>query len=233
MNVAVILLAGIILYILFRVIRLFLVRTHRSDDRTIVVITSLELILWTFYFFWIVERLFESKSYYTYLLPALVFVLVVFVAWFYFKDLIAGALFKIQHGPRPGRYLQVEQWSGVIKSIHATHLVLQTSSGGIVKIPYSKLQGNVLTQHEHEEHAGDLKIRIWPEQSLSEEDAMAQIRRRILLSPYCSFKKPVTVRRIEGDSRLGYEVVFTAVAPEFVGKVEELLKEHVAFNQSA
>ena len=229
MNALIVFLTGVAIYILFWLGRIFMQRAGKlKGERASMVFTTVELVLWMLYFFWTVDRLFERKSYYDYLFVGLVFIFVILLAWFYVKDLVAGSLFKIQHNPKPGRFLQAENIEGVIRKAGATHLTLETPDGELIKIPFSKLQGSVITQGYPKEHAGDFRLHLRLEKSIPKEEAIARIRASVLHDPYCVFKKPVEVKPLEEDEETcTYEVTVTAISAQFLSGMENRIERHL------
>lgn len=227
MNKIVTIIIGIALYAVFRMVRVFLLNPGKLRWAKMgTILTAVELVVWILYFFWAVDQFFLRKSYYDFLFVGLIFLFVFLLAWFYVKDLVAGAFFKIQYSPKTGKHLQSEHAEGTIKIIGATHLTLESADGEWIRIPFSRLQGSIITQGNRKEHTGDFRIRLHINKTVAKDDAVRRIRQSILQSPFCSFKKPIEVRQVEEtpDSRL-YEVTISTIGTTFLSRIERQLKE--------
>src|SRR5690606_31499827 len=173
-------LIGLAIFILFRVLRLFLARSesHRLRN-SIVYVVPIEILVWSTYFFRSLEYFFGTKSYYDYLLTALVLTGLGLLVWFYLKEVVAGAFFRLQHNPKTGRHLQASNLEGIIRRISATHIYLDTGSGKVVRLPFSKLVGSAFSLSDHKESAQDFKFSIRVSRTASRDETTNRIRQAL------------------------------------------------------
>src|SRR5690606_843013 len=109
----IVLLIGLALFVGFKVVRLVLARSESRRLRNAVLyLVPLEILIWTVYFFRSLEYLFGTRSYYDYLLTALVLIGLGLLIWLYLKEVVAGAFFRLQHNPKTGRFLQTSDQIG-------------------------------------------------------------------------------------------------------------------------
>lgn len=203
-KVLIVLLIGLAVFVGFKVIRLVLARSESPRLRnSAVYLVPIEILVWTAYFFQSLYYLFGTRSYYNYLLAALVLTGLGLLVWFYLKEVIAGAFFRLQHNPKTGRYLQTSSREGVIRRISATHIYLDTPGGKVVRLPFSRLVGSEFSLTAHKEHAHDLTFSIKVSKQWSRDETINRIRQAALLSPYCSYKEPVEVK-VEDESPSSY-----------------------------
>src|SRR5690606_24556240 len=223
----IVLLIGLALFVGFKVVRLVLARSESRRLRNAVLyLVPLEILIWTVYFFRSLEYLFGTRSYYDYLLTALVLIGLGLLIWLYLKEVVAGAFFRLQHKPKTGRFLQTSDLEGVIKRITATPIYLDTPGGKVVRLPFSKRVGNVFSLSAHKEHAQDLKFSIRVEKQWSRDETINRIRQAALLSPYCSYKEPVEVA-VEDESPSSYacHVAARPVSQRFGSRIERDVTE--------
>jgi len=227
MKFLIVLLIGLAIYIVFRVARLLLAKpgNHRWRSSSMILV-PVEMVIWTAFFFWAVERLFSERSYYGYVFTTLLLVGFGFLAWFYLKEVVAGAFFKVQHNPRTGRHLHLGNLEGVIKRISATHLSLDTPEGDNVKVPFSRLVTNVFSLGVHKEQARDFRFKFKLDKRWEKDETIKRIRTALILSPYCSFKEPVDIR-IEDEDTSSYscEIAVRPLSQDFEGKIEKGLRK--------
>ncbi|HEY8513481.1 MAG TPA: mechanosensitive ion channel domain-containing protein [Cyclobacteriaceae bacterium] len=220
-------LIGLAIFILFRVLRLFLARSesHRLRN-SIVYVVPIEILVWSTYFFRSLEYFFGTKSYYDYLLTALVLTGLGLLVWFYLKEVVAGAFFRLQHNPKTGRHLQASNLEGIIRRISATHIYLDTGSGKVVRLPFSKLVGSAFSLSAHKESAQDFKFSIRVSRTASRDETTNRIRQALLLSPYCSYKEPVEIRITdESSDTYACHVAVRPVSQHFGSRIEKDLAE--------
>ena len=72
--------------------------------------------------------------------------MVVFLAWFVVKDFIAGIVFKVQNDLQANNNIQFGKITGIIKSQHLTHMKVETTTGQVIKIPYSRLNQDIISE---------------------------------------------------------------------------------------
>src|SRR5690606_2423195 len=165
--------------------------------------------------------LFENKTYYTYLSISMVLVLMLFIVWFYIKDLVAGVLFKIQHNPKEGQYFRCGEEGGTVRKVTTTHLFLENDQGQVVKIPFSTLQGNIVKQGSQKDHAGDVRMKVRVTSRIPADEVRHTIRELILLYPFSSFKKPIDIRPLaEADGVVEYEISFTSISSTLMNNLQ-------------
>lgn len=231
MKFLIVLLTGFAIYILFRLTRLILAKpgNHRWRNAAIALV-PVEMLVWTGYFFRSLEYLFSASSYYNYLLTAVLLIGFGFLVWFYLKEVVAGAFFKLQHSPKTGRHLQLGGLEGVIRRINATHISVDTPDGVVVKVPYSKLAGKVFSLSAHKEHARDFKFTVRLDKRWDKDETISRIRTALLLSPFCSYKEPVDVRIAdEGRSDYTCDISVRPLSQRFDSRIEKALRDGLVY----
>lgn len=229
MKFLIVLLTGFAIYTVFRVTRLILAKPgdHRWKNAPLILV-PVEMLAWTAYFFRSLEYLFSTRSYYNYLLTALLLVGFGFLVWFYLKEVVAGAFFKLQHRPKTGRHLQLGDIEGVIRRISATHVSVDTPDGVIVKVPYSRLSGSVFSLSTHKEHARDFRFKVKVDKHRDKDETISRIKTALLLSPYCSYKEPVDVRITDEDSSaFTCEISVRPLSQHFDSRIEKSLRDNL------
>lgn len=222
-------LIGLAVFVLFRLTRLALARSESHRLRNVATyIVPFEILVWTAYFFRSLEYLFGTRSYYDYLLTALVLVGLGLLVWFYLKEVVAGAFFRLQHNPKTGRHLQTDDLEGVIRRISATHVYLDTPGGKVVRLPYSRLIGSVFSLSAHKENAHDFRFSLRVGKQYTRDETLNRIRQAVLLSPYCSYKERVDVR-IEDESPSSYacSIAVRPLSQRFDSRIEKDLADAV------
>ncbi|MEZ5195514.1 MAG: mechanosensitive ion channel [Bacteroidales bacterium] len=210
MKIIVVLIIGVALFLLLKVLGLFknyLVRKYSKWVRKFNVLPAIELITWLLYVFWANDFLFKEKSYYQYLVASLVIILVAFFAWFLVRDFIAGIIFRVQNDLPANKNIQLGSINGKIKSKHLTHLIVETTDNQMVKIPYSKLQQEVVSELSDSQGADEYKIMLTVKKNVTKAQIEEKIRILILNNPWSNFrKKPMIKLLSEDDTNYSFEI---------------------------
>lgn len=106
----------------------------------------LSLLVWIIVIFWGVNFLFGEKPYYNFIIFALIALVFASISWFFVKDLMAGIAFKLQNEYLPGDIVQFGQISGKLNELLLTHVSIYSNDGKLVKIPYSRLSNEIISQ---------------------------------------------------------------------------------------
>ena len=208
-----ILIAAIILTGTYFLIRLtgnllkFLFNRHLKWKFLLTLIPFLELILGLSAVLWAINFLFQTKSYYNILMISIVVIFVGFVSWFLLRDIVAGYVFRIQNNFRPGAKIQLGTTIGKLLSMNVTHIIIETGDGRTIKIPYSRISGETVSE-QHEEiiaEESSLILRLISSKSLNEiED---DIRKAIMNSPWrLLHREPIIKLKSQNGEYFEYEI---------------------------
>lgn len=141
-------------------------------------------VIWIVIFFWTSYYLFGDKSYYNLVNICIIVILSLLIGWFFARDFIAGVIFKVQNNFQEGDVIQVSELNGNIAQLSIAFLLLQTNDGKLVRIPYSKLSGSIISQNKGQttnaENTLVLNIKDERKQEIIEEE----IKTTLISSPW-------------------------------------------------
>ncbi len=103
-------------------------------------------ITWLVVLFWSISYLFGKGNYYSLVINCLIVIISVLISWFFLKDLVAGIIFRGQNRYTPGDYVQFGELEGKVESFSLTHISVNTKDGKLLKLPYSRLNNQVISQ---------------------------------------------------------------------------------------
>lgn len=225
-----IILLGVLIFFVFKGVRIFVRRisSEKKYFKNIWTLFSLiEFVSWSAFIFLSVHHLYQHKSYYNYLFIGLITIFVLLISYYFLNDLFAGAIFRIQHHPQIGKYYDFKKFSGKVKQIGSTGIVLETADGEEVDVPYSQLKGPVFESKEVKAQS-DVKVKLVVEKKMPKEDLMQKIREIVLNSAYTSFKKGPVIRIIsEDDSQIHLEIIINTFNTMHQAILERKLKEEL------
>lgn len=207
MKIFIAIITATLFFLVLKVIRLGLKRLLNrfpglkfSDNITAVT----ELVLWLVYVFWAVHFLFKGKFFYQYLILSMVLIIMGFMTWFLLKDIFAGIYFRIRYNLKTGSYVHAGDFSGQIKTQKLTYLKLMTSDGHFLRIPYSKIINEVITEMlfpgSLEQHIILVRADI---SSGNLKTAESLIRTTILNTPWSNLKEEPSIRLLK-ENEDGY-----------------------------
>ena len=146
MNLLIFIITGLVILLLFRglnrIARAF-VKKRQLRSALLRVLPVVELVAWVAFSFWGVLVLFGQHQYYD-LIVVLLAVLVIFgLAWFVFRDFLAGVLLKSEKALYPGQVIKTPIIEGKIKSMGFRNMELVNEAGETVNVPYSRLSNQL------------------------------------------------------------------------------------------
>lgn len=138
---------GILLFVLFRLLNRLsnaLVKKIAHHRAWIKIIPIIELAAWFAYAFWGAYVIFFGHVYYDIIVGAMALLIIFGLAWFVFRDFLAGVLIKIEKALDVGQHIKTPFAEGHIKKLGTLSVELINDAGELVKIPYSQLSRETL-----------------------------------------------------------------------------------------
>jgi small-conductance mechanosensitive channel len=230
MNVIITLLVAIALLILLKsgwyLIKL---ATHKKTYYHYVlrIFPMVELGVWILFAFWMVETLFFHNTFYPFVVVTMAILLIIFIAWFVFRDLVAGTLLKASHAFEPGMFIQTADFSGTIREVGYTALELQTLNGELVKISWLKLSKQDISRHTEKGHGKSQVLRLIIPQQHDAQNIQQMLKTRLLEMPWVLAAADMSVSLSLDDDHYLAEITFHSLYDDMLPKTEELMREFV------
>jgi small-conductance mechanosensitive channel len=230
MKIIIALIVTVSFFLALKVTRLVLKRLlNRYSELNYIdnLIIAAELIIWMLYIFWATYFLFSKKFYYSFLVYAMIMIIVVFVAWFLLKDVFSGIIFRFKHNLRNDSYVRAGDLSGRIKSQHLTYLKIISDDGQIIRIPYSRIAHEVITEQAYpgalEEHVMHLRVDLSAGNTSASE---LLVRTVILNAPWSNLKEEPVIKLLkENDDGYFFEVSLLSVNRKHIEFIEMALEK--------
>ncbi|MCF8372152.1 MAG: mechanosensitive ion channel family protein [Bacteroidales bacterium] len=199
---------------------------YKLAKRVYKVLPIVELIFWMALMFWIVNFLFEEYTFYNLLVASLMFVAILFVSWYYIRNFIAGIFFRLQNKFIIGDIIQFAEITGNIKKLTSSHLVIEAKEGQVMRIPYSKLSNEIISEHTDLNTFQESKITLKPNLSLGKDQTKEAIVSSILLSPWQKLNRKPNVKFIaEEENHYVFEVNVSTKNEKHLGYLISALKK--------
>jgi small-conductance mechanosensitive channel len=206
--IVVLVLAGsfLLIHITGNIIKLLIKRYHKWRFLG-KILPLVELIVGLVVVFWTINFLFKNKSYYSILVISIIVVFIGFLSWFLIKDLIAGYVFRLQNNLRPGTEIQLGRSKGRLLSMHATHIIIETGDGKTVKIPYSRISNEIVSEQPEETIADDSVLTLRLNSCINIQETEEEIRKAILNSPWrLLYRDPVIKLKSQNENFSEFEI---------------------------
>ncbi len=234
MKLLVVVFLGIVLFIAMRVIIYFTGIAIKGTllHKTIIrVIPVVEFSLWALFLFWAAFVLFEEHSFMPSLLTVMGLILCLAIGWYIIRDLISGMILKSENAFENGQYLKTNFSEGMIKKIGYLSLELETSSGEIIKIPYSKLANQVLVRPKKESVNKFASITIEIPGNYNHSEIKTKITRAINSTPWVIYSRnPEIIISSKNNNQLTIEIRFVTFSDEHSNNLKRYLKEFCSEN---
>jgi small-conductance mechanosensitive channel len=231
MKIIIILITGSAVFVLLTISRIFLNRislTYPNWKKARKIFPLVGSIVWTAFAFWGIGLLFRDRTYYPYLVMGMVLIVLGLVTWYFFRDVFAGALFKMQNELDQGDYIKIGDISGQVKAAHLTHLEITSDNGQTIKIPHTRLNQELISRTTTPEGMEEFNISLLVDKRFSKQETENKIRYELANSPWCNFKAPPVIRlKKEDDGTYAYELQVYTMNHHHLRIVEKQLKDRL------
>jgi small-conductance mechanosensitive channel len=228
MNLLLVLICGFLVFLFLKSTKVLikkLIRKFPLWKATQKIFPLFEICIWIVFLFWSSWFLLKNLVLYPYILLGLILVVVAVFAWYFFRDIFAGAIFKAQNDLNNGDYIKIGSLSGQIKSMHYTHLEIISDKGQTIKIPNTKLHRELVTSMTTPEGMEEFKISLVVKKQPDLGEIEKNIKHEIVNSPWCNYKNPPVIKLQNKDAQtLSFDILVYVLNHQHLRYVEHMLK---------
>ncbi|HEY9114077.1 MAG TPA: mechanosensitive ion channel domain-containing protein [Bacteroidales bacterium] len=190
-----------------------------------------EFIIWLAFIFWAADHLFRESFFFKYLVIALIFLVILLLSWFLIGDVVSGIIFKMKYNFKNGTYIKTGEISGVIKSQQITYLKLRTEDGQILRIPYSRINQQVISEMTHTETLAEHTIHLQISTKLNKTEVEILIRDSVLNIPWSNLKEEPAIKFLkETENGFLIEIMLFSTNPKHLKLIEVALEKNPDIN---
>ncbi len=183
-------------------------------------------VLWTGFVFWGTGILFREKQFYPYVVLVMGLIVVGLITWFFIRDVFAGALFRMQNDLNQDDYIKIGDLSGQFKSTRLTHLEIISDNGQKIKIPYTRLNQEIISDTSTPEGMEEFNIQLSIDKRFTKPEIEKRIKTELANSPWSSFKNPPVIKfKSEDGNTYKYEVQIYTLNQQHLRIVEKTLEK--------
>lgn len=187
---------------------------------------TVEFFIWLGFGLWALNQFLGRFESFDLLLPMVFLVLILAGGWYFVRDFMAGVILKAEMPLEPGQHISTPHIQGVLKKAGYRSAEVETDTGRSVRIPYSRLTGEILS---YEKSARDLKqqeIELRIGSQLPMHEVREKITAELLLLPWISPGERPHIRIGEQCAEYNiYHVRFHALSDRHAAYSAEHLKK--------
>jgi len=204
----------------------FLIKSQNKKDIIKQYIAMFEVGFWFLFIIIAIQQFSDSNQLYAWALFVLLTLSGFWILWLLIKDFIAGAVFKTNNNFKEKDIIQVDNFEGKIIEMGSRILKIESDSGKVIYIPYSRLsQQTIIKVHPAEMVLShNFTMRITKTGNANEQKD--KIRFEILSLPWASFKRPPKVEIVheDKDSYIS-EIKLYSLEKQYFFKMEQELRK--------
>ena len=185
------------------------------------------MLVWLSFIYWALEQTITEPLYFTVFFITISVIGLAWLGWYAARDYIAGIILRAQDVYEVGHQLVMGKIAGKILKIGYLNLELQKGDGAVIKVPYSKIAGNV---HYNKDENRVISTYKFPLRITSNElllGAIDKIKRSVLNSPWhASHISPQVNKVAEHNGQVDLEIVVSTFGVKSLEKLQiQLYKE--------
>ncbi len=192
-------------------------------------IPVIELICWSTFTIWLLNRLFSTSPYATYLNYLVIILVVVFVSWFFLRDFIAGVQVKSRFNLVKGQKFLYGELKAEIKDLGLLVLKIKDKHGSDMMLPYAKIDQKNIKFNILDDGERESRFIIELDKNLDEQETTDKLKELIINSAWSSHKSLPLVQVIgEQNGIKQYEITFQPMGTDGPKKLKSMLVQTLA-----
>ncbi len=212
--------------IVFKRILPFLIKSQIKKNLLKQYISIFEVSIWLVFIIFSIQQFSNSNHLYAWGLFILLMLSSLWLLWFWVKDYVAGALFKMNKDFREHDIIQVDNFEGSIIEMSPRKLKIESDSGEIIYIPYTQLQKMAIIKVHPGEMVLSHAFTLRTAKSESLEILQDKIRFEVLSLPWSSIKRPPRIEIIHEDKEsLVFEVKVYSLEKQYFFRMEQEIRK--------
>ncbi len=180
---------------------------------------------WVLFSLWAMHQLLAEEEFYPLLAGGAVLLILGLFGWFVLRDTVAGVIFSSKNPNILHNRMKIGEMKGKVVKLGTTTLRLQSDTGELLSIPYSKVAGEAIAEYAREDIADRFSVRF----AVADGEDAATLRqamaRELMLLPWVNHRQALGARIVTGPNGKAVEVSFHCLNREHAAKVEERLSE--------
>lgn len=233
MNLLIFIITGLLLLILFRVLnqvaKVFIKKTQLRKG-VLHTLPLTELVAWIAFSFWGVFIIFGQHHYYDLIVVVMAILVVFGLAWFVFRDFLAGVLLRSEKALHPGQVIKTPIVEGKVKKMGFRGMQLINDKGETVTVPYSRLSNQLLIIPPEKEDSLPNQAKFSLPPKMASESIREKVHTQLMALPWVISPAPeVSMEKSADGSHVLHVTYYTYTQTHAViveEKIRKVLEEH-------
>lgn len=187
----------------------------------------MQVLVWSFFVFWVVHYLFLTTTLYSVLISALILIFLVFVSWYVLRDLFAGVVIRSGQSLEPGITITAGSFSGTISRLGYFSLYLITPDGKRTRIPYHRLSGEIISWRSESGEGKNQIIKLILPQYLGVTKIKRELTGKLLQLPWVVAGADIKFQMIPMGDSYETEISFYSIREDMVARTAEVARMHI------
>lgn len=164
---------------------------------------AVELTIWLLFLIWSIHFFYAKRLLITFIPLLVLLSLVLYLVWFALRDITAGIIFKTSGRFQVNDTISLGEVKGRIVGMGQRNLLIENLSGQIVSIPYTRVDGNIITKSSPSQSllSHNFNFRLLVPENMDAFQLVQNVQSELLLLPWSSQKKEPKVRISEENER--------------------------------
>lgn len=215
---------GVMIYFVLRLVKINILN-NRFNKRNKNYFILFEIVVWLVFGVWALKLTFSGTYYYSFLVLAILVILLLLIGWFILKDFVAGLVLKLSDNFQEGQFFRLNNIEGHIAQINYLHINIKQHNDEIIKIPFSKVLGSIHHKSSIDDKTKQYKIKLTVKKKESLDNTRDSIRKTILLSAGVNIKREPLITVIESSEKEWlFEITYFILDEQYCELIENNLR---------
>ncbi len=224
--------AAILLYFIIRLLqRSFKILHHKYGPQIPYqkFFPALEMLIWASFIYWSLKEAISEPLYYSIFFIAISLILFIWIGWYFGRDYIAGIIWRSQDIYEEGQQLFINEINGIMTKLGYLNIELEKKDGTVIKIPYSKIAGNIHYNKSDNKLVVTHTFTIEVTHNEMLENSLQKLRSILVNSPWhISYLEPHIKKVNESGSKTMLEIVVHSFGEDGIQKLRLLINKQLA-----
>ncbi|MCG8318137.1 MAG: mechanosensitive ion channel family protein [Cytophagales bacterium] len=186
----------------------------------------IEIVVWLIFASWVVIYFLNNPTWRAIFLLTLCAALLIIISWVAMKDIFAGIILRVDNSFNLNEWIKVQDIDGKIVKLGYRTFELETGTGEMVSIPYSRVSGEIRTRPSVSEKVKSHSFAV----NLPKIDPIDKTAKKLKFTlanaPWSSLKKLPTVKFIkETPDRYQFEIIIYSMKVSYFQHIKKVLSE--------
>lgn len=186
----------------------------------------IEIVVWLIFTSWVVIYFLKNPTWRAIFLLTLCTVLLVIISWVAMKDIFAGIILRLDSSFNLSEWIKIKDINGKIVKLGYRTFELETGTGEMVSIPYSRVSGEIRTKPSVSEKIKSHSFSINLPKNDAIDETIKKLKFTLANAPWSSLKRLPTVKFIkESQDRYQFEIIIYSMKVSYFQHIKKVLGE--------